>query len=126
MEELNDNYNVIEDAELVADSRIKQRDSFIDATTYQVSRALIDKEIDLDGANRVMEEVGNKYPLSLEEMAQMINKVHTANHLGCVEEKTETPTDAKDWSTLLARLNPKYTIFTDEDGDVSLGMTRAE
>lgn len=122
-------YNLLEEIELIADNRLKERDSFIEATSYQVARALIDKEVTPEQANHVMEQVGEKYPLSLEEMAKMINKVHTANNLGCIEdpkEKEIPPTDAKAWAMLLARLNPKYEIFTDKDGDISLGLTKNE
>lgn len=94
----------------------------LEATSYQIARALVTGEVDLDEANKVMEQVGEQYPLSLEEMATMIGKVHTAHNLGEVEEPSEEPTDARAWQELLARLNPKYTIFTDDEGNVNLGL----
>lgn len=124
----NNDYDLIEEVELIADNRLTERAEFIKDSTWKIAKSLIDGEVDLEEANRVMEKVGEDYPLSLEEMASMINKVHTAHHLGCIEtpKKNETPTDAKAWSTLLARLNPKYTIFTDDEGDVSLGLREKE
>lgn len=119
-------YDLLDECESIAVNREQERSDFLDATVYQVSRAVVEGDINLEEANHAMEQIGEKYPLSLEEMAMMINRVHTANHLGSVEEPGETSTDAKEWSTLLARLNPKYTIFTDKDGDVSLGLTEQE
>lgn len=117
-----EDYNIIDECENIAIEREKQRDAFVELTAYTISKALVEEDVDLDEANTVMERVGENYPLSLEEMATLIGKVHTAYNLGEVEEPTEEPTDARAWKELLARLNPKYTIFTDDEGNVNLGL----
>lgn len=121
-----ENYNIVDECELIADSRLKERDKFVEDTAYTISKSLLEGDVDLDEANTVMEQVGERYPLSLDEMATLIGKVHTANNTGLLEEPTNNPTDSKAWAELLARLNPKYTIFTDDDGDVSLGLKGRE
>jgi len=118
-------YDVIRDASEVVENRLQEREAFVENSTYQIAKAWIENQVDEDQTHRVIEEVGNKYPLSLEEMAQIIGKVYEAKELGLVKPpEKEDIHCTKAWSELLAKMNPKYTIFKDEDGDISLGLVK--
>lgn len=118
-----EDYNVISDAEQVADSRIKERDAFVKATSYQIARAVVNHEVTIDEADQVIEEVGNKYPLALDEMATLVGNVHRAEQSGILDIE---PNEAQAWQELLARMNPKYSVLRDRNGDISVGLTKNE
>lgn len=121
----NENYDILKEASEVVENRLQEREEFVKATTYQIARAWIEDQVDEEQTQHVIEEVGNKYPLSLEEMAQMIGKIYEAKSVGSIEppDKKELA-DTKTWRELLARMNPTYKIYRDEDGDISLGLVQ--
>lgn len=119
-------YNLIQDAEQTAEHRFIERDQFVESTAYQISRALISEEINLSQADHVMEDVGEKYPLSIEEMTTLVEKVYSSYSTGVADDpKERSPEhDASAWAEMLCRLNPKYEIDMDAEGNVNLKLQR--